>query len=75
MDARPHRHQHAGCLQVVLHTNELFTLPMVQTIADSHGPQADAEIRRPFSTVAHVSLPKADPIYGPEGPLLEHWNA
>ena len=29
-------------------------------------PRADRNI-------AQVRLPKADPVYGPEGPLLEHW--
>ncbi|TKJ89768.1 hypothetical protein PaeCFBP13512_14185 [Paenibacillus sp. CFBP13512] len=41
-----------------------------RTPADKEKEHATA-----LAEISHVPLPKMDPIYGPNGPLLQHWHS
>ncbi|HJT60116.1 MAG TPA: cupin domain-containing protein [Burkholderiales bacterium] len=40
----------------------------------SHPDTCTAFSKGVLETIAHVPLPPADPVYGPVGPLFDHWK-
>lgn len=40
----------------------------------SHPDTCTAVSKGDLETVARVPLPPADPVYGPVGPLFDHWK-
>ncbi|HEX5091345.1 MAG TPA: cupin [Burkholderiales bacterium] len=42
--------------------------------ADMHTPGAGGSAREAQAAIERVPLPPADPVFGPSGPLFEHWR-